>query len=347
MIRKLMQFFAFVGMAAVCAAQTRGAATKPVGWRTYNSPDYEFTIEYPGNGSFTAGYRIEPQGTMMPVCDDTSVACFKYIGHALDDTVVVSQGVSVNILRDRKAEDDCNDIERVDGPVTSVVIHGARFHHGEFSGAAGGRGERVSSYRAFHQAVCFEITLVTVQAGVGREQYEEEGLHPVDKKALRAVQNEMNRILHSFTFTSQPRKKPSWNIYVHSLCGGSFEFPAGAKIHDEAPLTCVTSFSTPTTRGATCEQSFTARGRVYTIAEKVDFHNPDEINEWLTASALPGIGRATNVDNRILVYRSSDLAYLVIRGQLFFFSLEDTTGNSSSVHHDLLFERLVKSFRYP
>jgi hypothetical protein len=190
------------------AQSTRHAAAVQSGWRTYRSPGYGFTIDYPGDGSFTSGHRIEPQRSMIPVCDTTSVACFEYNGHAFDDTTLASLGVSVNILPDGKTKEDC--YATGGDPVRKIVIHGTRFHVGETGGAATGSSEGGPVYLVFHRRACYEIALGTAHTDVAPEEYEEYGLHPLNQCELRALcsaQDEMNRMLHSFRFTGRVRNE--------------------------------------------------------------------------------------------------------------------------------------------
>lgn len=207
MNRALLQIVFIASLTATGDAQSAPhAVAADSGWRTYRSPDYGFTIDYPADGSFTAGHRIEPQRSMIPVCDTTSVACFEYNGHAFDDTAVASLGVSVNILPDATTEEDCYAGD--DGPVKTIVIHGTRFHLAETGGAAAGSSGGGPVYLAFHRHICFEIVLRTTYSDVAPEEYEEYGLHPLNQcelRALRSAKDEMNRMLQSFRFTRPAR----------------------------------------------------------------------------------------------------------------------------------------------
>ena len=196
-----MHIAVFAGLVAVCAGQsTSQSNVTPVGWHTYHSTNYGFSIDYPIDGSFGAGDRVGGERSMIPICDSTSVACFEYTGHAFVDTVIQSLGVSVNILREETTEADCTDMDDISHTSKVVVIHKTRFHVAEIGSAAAGSSESGTIYHAFHQHVCFEISLGTAYSDIGPAQYEEYGLHPVDANALRAVQGEMNRMLHSFRF---------------------------------------------------------------------------------------------------------------------------------------------------
>ena len=199
-----MQRLLTMSLIAVGAASSGCcAATPPAGWQTYRSPGYGFTINYPGDGSFTSGYQLDPLGSTISACNAASAACFQYKGHAFDGTIIESLKVSVNILGDRGTEAECSDIS--EQPVKTILIHGARFHFAETRGGGGDESEIINVYRAFHQHICFEVTLATVRFDYSPEEYEEYGLHPFDPCALRSAQDEMSRMLQSFTFTRRAR----------------------------------------------------------------------------------------------------------------------------------------------
>ena len=53
------------------------------GWQTYHSPDYGFTVDHPRNMTFYPGHPDYKEITLLsfiPICDDTTVACFAYNG---------------------------------------------------------------------------------------------------------------------------------------------------------------------------------------------------------------------------------------------------------------------------
>src|SRR5450432_2798537 len=95
-----------------------GAAPPARQWRTYRSPDYGFSIVYPSTFKFLYPFP-ELDKTfdgMISICPDTTVACFEYaVGDNLR-TDFQAAGLTVNILRDRKTEQACNQPERNSDP---------------------------------------------------------------------------------------------------------------------------------------------------------------------------------------------------------------------------------------
>jgi len=325
-----------------CQSTSRSTAP-PADWKTYHSPEYGFTIEYPSDMTFSSGRPVAArQRSMIPVCADTAVACFEYNGHAFDRTVIESLGLSINILRDERTEADCADMDDIEHPSKSVVIHGTRFHFAETGSAATGHSEGGPVYHAFHQHVCFEIALGTARTDIGPVQYEEAGIHPIDEKAMRMEQGEMNRMLQSFTFVGRVRDGGAWNRYDNPDCGGSFEYPSDTEIEQVTPYT-----PQPRVYSPACSVSFVERGRVYTIAEKENLRNQGEINDWLSTSAFPDLAHAKKIGNKVLEYRSSDLAYFVVNGKLFLFAVSNAAPQSPRVRGDAVFAHLLKTFRWP
>jgi hypothetical protein len=340
MIRRLIQLFVLVGMAAACVAQSKAPAKSPTGWRTYRSPDYGFTIEYP-SGGFTPGYRLDPQRSMIPVCEATSLACFEYKGDAFKATVIESLGVSVNVLRDSKTKADCDYIDNQ--PVKTIVIHGVPFRFVEAGGAALGQSEGGKVYHAFHQNVCFEITVGSAQWDVGAVEYKELGIHRVNQRALRTVSGEMDRMLHSFVFSGPVRDGPAWNTYVSTNCAAWYEVPSDTEIEEVLPY----SPGPPSSESVNCTQSFNEGDRLYVISEKTNFADDSAIDDWLAMSAYPGLAHARKAADRTLEYMGSDLAYRVIRGELILFAVSNANGASQPAQSDRTFAHLVESFRCP
>ncbi len=311
----------------------------PAGWQTYRSTEYGFTISYPGDGSFTSGHRVEPQHSMIPVCDDTAVACFEYNGHAFDHTMIQSLGLAVMVLRDRRTEAECGEI--YGRPVTQVEIHGRRFDFAGTGDAAAGSSEGVFRYRTFYQHVCFEVALATTQSDVLPAQYDEYGFHPFDANALRAAQDDMKRMLESFVFTGPVHDGASWKLYRDMNCGDQYEVPASASVHEVIAYIAAVLM----TPAITCEQSFAYRGRIYSIAAKVNFSSEKQLNDWLISYGYPGLDQATKRGAGNFEYRAATLSYFVLRRQLYLFTVSSGNGKTQPMTDDRIYMHLMDSFR--
>jgi hypothetical protein len=343
MIRRLMQFFVLATMAAACPAQPQSVASTPAGWRTYHSADYGFTIAFPAEMTFYSGHPVPPpHRAMIPVCDDLMVACFEYNGQAFDRSPVQSLGVSIDIRRDLTTEAQCEQIgER---QAKTVVIHGARYHSAEVGSAATGNFGSGRIYRSFHQHVCFEIALNEAGVSVSPAQFGEYRVHAVDQRAYRAIQDEMHRMLETFTFVGPVHLGANWRVYPdsESTCDGQFEVPIDTAVEEVNPASPDGVYSS----GVTCAVTFTERGRLYLIAENVDLGDSHRIDDWLGTSAFPSLAGARRLPNGTLEYKTANLAYFVIRHELIVFAVSNPA-NGSRPQHDRIFDHLVSSFRMP
>jgi hypothetical protein len=193
MNRGWMHIAIFAGLIATGAAQSRNfAATAKARWRTFHSRDYGFAIEYPNDFPVSSSCMFEP------------IACFEYNGNALNATVITGLRLTVDILRDRQTEAECDDID--EEPTTTVVIHGTQFHFAQTWRGGMSKSESIEDYRVFHENVCLEIALVTGRIDVGPAEYGDLGIHPFDKNVLRAVQKNMDQMLRSFAFVGPVKK---------------------------------------------------------------------------------------------------------------------------------------------
>src|SRR5580658_2416360 len=166
-------------------------------WQVYRSPDYGFTIAFPASLSFYPGhpdFKEIQLLSMIPVCDETTVACFLYNGHH-EGTNLQAAGVSVNVLRDRKTEQDCNNIDTGQHPKKTETINGINFHYGETGEVAAGNDGGGPVYRAFYQNVCFEVAVVTAWTNISA--YDSGEIKAFDSKDLDKL---LLSVVHTFRF---------------------------------------------------------------------------------------------------------------------------------------------------
>lgn len=327
----------------VLSSAAVSAWAAPEAWPTFRSPDFGFTIQYPDDLPFAPGWPLPPpQHSMLPICDPrTTVACFQYNGDAFDHTVIQALGVSINVLRDRKTENDCNEI--YSRPTQTTMIHGTRFHYARVASAAAGSSASATYYRALYQGVCFEITLGTARSDIDAAQYEESGIQPLDKDELRRVHGEMERMLHTFAFAGPIQDGAAWNVYHDEGCGATFEYPEGAVVKIVIPYTPAGAAS----NGISCEQSFTHAGRTYTVAAKVNLNEAGGLNQWLLSNRFPGVDDVRMVlpGDGFGVYRDPLYACFFARDEAFVFTVSDATRTLQFGPRDAVFEHLLQSFR--
>lgn len=319
-------------------------AKTSAGWKTYRSPDYGFTIDYPESMTFYPGHPVmPPQKAMFPICDDTTVACFQYNGNALDGTPTHAVGVSVNVLRDLNSETDCNTIDTGSGPIRTIRIHGTTFHYGETGEAGLGSGRSMTVYRTLHRHVCFEVALVTAGRNLGPQDVKDEGLHTVSRLAWRRISNYMDRMLYSFTFVGPVKDGPDWSVYSDWGCGGTFEYPSSSKLQK------VVEYSNEAYDSSriTCEQAFTYKGREYTAAVKVNLRDDDALDEWLSSSGYPGLEQIKVVakGDAFTEYRDQTYTYVRLQNDLFIFTVTGASHKPIPSEGDRVFAHFVGSFR--
>jgi hypothetical protein len=182
----------------------------PLGWQTYRSPDYGFSLSYPSDFKVYAGTPSyeEAQHSMIPICERETVACFEYSGGAYKGTRLQAAGVAVNVLRAARTEQQCAAIDTGSYPVRKTRIGGLRFYFGETGGAAGGTAIGGPVYRTFHEGTCFELAALFVTDNTEHE--------PGEVRKLDAVklEKQLDRIVHTIRFSgrrpsSGPASDPS------------------------------------------------------------------------------------------------------------------------------------------
>jgi hypothetical protein len=137
---------------------------------------------------------------MVRVCDEETVGCLEYNGHAFDNTPIETAGVGVDILHDKTTEQQCLASDSDFEPTGKQLIRGVRFQAGHTSDGATSHSGGGPAYRAFHGRLCFEIHAWFTQYDVGPGDYEEEGLKHEDPAAMKRIMANMDKVVHTFRF---------------------------------------------------------------------------------------------------------------------------------------------------
>jgi hypothetical protein len=318
------------------------------GWRTYRSADYGFHIDYPRTMTFYPGGAVRPpEKSMFPICDDETVTCFEYNGHALDETQIQAIGLSVNLLRDITTEADCGNMETDSKPIQIRILHGVRFYYGETGDAGLGSGRGVSAYRTFHKGSCFEVALVTAQSNVSAQDLKEEGLAPANPHTLRRLYTVMEKMLDSFAFSGPVEDGAGWSHYTGSRCGEEFAYPDNTSVENVAP-TAPNLFNA---WGLSCVERFRYRGRQYTVAAKENLPSREAMNAWLESSGFPRLDEssAQQTGDLLIDYHNPDIVYIVHGSSIFLITATDEAaeryGNPVGMDCDGVVAHLVRSFR--
>jgi hypothetical protein len=311
-------------------------------WHTYRSPEYGFSIRYPSTFRLYSGhpdYKETTTNAMVPVCEETTVACFEYAVGDNEGTDFQGAGFSVNVLRDRKTEEACYKPEENTDHLKVQVIHGIQFHTGETGVAAAGNSGGGDFYRVFHEGVCFELTndFSTTSSWIVSDS------GPRFKASKgRKISREINAMLQSFTFTGPVKDGPAWDAYFDSCCGVSFEYPRG----DTVELTLAYKPQVPSS-ALESSQHFLHRKREYTVAVKGDIKGPPDLDGWLLSEGYPPLSGAELLKKTEFCkeYHAEPYYYVVCEIYLYILGVSDTSHRAVSPQGDPVFAHLLSTFK--
>jgi hypothetical protein len=274
--------------------------------------------------------------SMIPVCDETTVACFLYNGHH-EGTNLQAAGVSVNVLRGRKTEQDCNKIDTGQYPIKTETINGIRFHYGETDEVAAGNAGGGPVYRAFYQNVCFEVAAITAWNTMESDE-------PDDNKAFdsKDLDKLLLTVVHTFRFVGAVKDGSGWKVDEDGECGGLFEYPEGETVRTIKGYSDA-SFAP---HDISCSRFFTRNGLVYTISAKVNLRE-NQLEPWLESSGYPGLTNARTVakGKYFTEYSAGSYWYFYGQGTVFILSVSDANHNVILSHGDRVFAHFVNSFK--
>jgi hypothetical protein len=336
MVARPVLFGCLFLFSTVCGAGGLPATRR---WQVYRSPDYGFTIAYPASLSFYPGHpdlKEVQMESMIPVCEESTVACFLY-NRNHKRTNLQAAGVSVNVLRDRKTEDDCNKIDSAQYPIKTETINGIEFHSGETGEVATGNNGGGPVYRSFYHDVCFEVAVVT--AWTNMSAYDSGEIKAFDSKALDKL---LEKVVHTFKFVSAVRDGSGWKLYEDSECGGVFEYPEGETVRTIAEYSNASYYS----HDISCSRYFTHNGLVYTVAAKVNLKE-SQLEPWLESSGYPGLTNARTVTKGkyFTGYSAGSYCYFYGQGTVYILGVSDANHNVILSHGDRVFAHFVNSFK--
>ena len=309
------------------------------GWQTYRSPDYGFTIDYPSNMKFFSGHPsiAEAQQSYIPICDESTVACFEYDGAEYKETNFQAAGLSVNILRDARTEQDCNKIDTGQFPIKTKTINGVSFHYGTTGSVGLSNGKSGPSYRAFYQNVCFEIAVGIAETSLGA--YDPGAITAFNSTRLEKLLEEM---VQTFRFTGAVKDGPAWKVYHDAMCGGDFEYPDSDSVVVSVEYTEESSKSD----GFTCSRYFDHGGLRYTIANKGNLSEDYWLNSWLKRAGYPELSKTRTISKGRLYTEYDAGLYYYIAGQGGVYILGVSDGKHNPIVHegDKIFQHLLSTF---
>lgn len=307
------------------------------GWHTYHSPDYGFTIQYPPSMKLVNSARGDNTGGSAPVCDDTTEACFAYPESRYKGTNFTGAGIAVNILREARNSQQCEDFRVADYPpptIHSVVIKGTRFSVGDTTDAGMSHYHSIRAYRALYQNTCFEIR--TQINTVSPDVYDPGVIKLFHPAGLRTI---FDQVAHTFRFDGPANGATSWKISRDGGCGGIYEYPADAG----AEIVAENIASHPTSDRITCSRSFAWHDRRYTL----DVKSGSVDDAWLKSSGYPPLKDATVVNRsvRYTDFQAGSYYYVYRPGQIYIFSVSDANHRAIDPGDDPIYRHWLASFK--
>jgi hypothetical protein len=316
------------------------AGDSPGGWQVYHSPDYGFRINYPPSMTFYSGHPdlMETGLSYIPICDYTTVACFEYNGKDYERTNFQAAGVSINVLRDAKTEQDCALIDAGRYPIKTRIINGAKFRYGLTGEAGMSQSKGGTTYRAFHDSVCFEISTATAQTSLG-------AFDPGTVKAFDAgkLDGVLDQMIHTFKFEGVVKDGAEWDVYNDGMCGGIYEYPRGETIQ----TTVEYSQAGYGSHALTCSRHFTHHGLDYTIAVEANLRDRGQLEMWLRSSDYPDLDKAEAIASSkyCTEYKAGPYYYIFGQATLNILSASDAKHGVVTAFDDAVFRHLFSSFK--
>jgi hypothetical protein len=321
--------------------QSAPPADAPSVWKSYRSPDYGFEIKYPQDFAFRSGALDDLETasrSYIPVCAGSTVGCFAYAGHEYDGTNFGAAAVSVNVLRAKRNDQACAEIDTAEGPAKARTINGTLFHFAAIGDAGMGHFRGGTAYRALHQGVCFELT-----ATIAQTNFENYDPGTIQRFYAATLEKQLDSIVHAFRFAGPVADGAAWQAYHNSDVGGTFEYPDG----DSVVVAVEYSNQRGSSHEITDSRYFADHGLRYTISAKVNLRDKAALNAWLASSGFPDLGQARELARSELFteYEAGNYYYIYGQSILYILSVTDPQGHVIAPPQNQVFLHLLKTFR--
>src|SRR5215469_6174075 len=321
--------------------QTTKPISVPAGWKSYTNPDFGFTLQYPKDFTLCAGgldYCEVTARSYIPVCDDNVLDCLVYTGKEYAGTNFEGAGLSVNVLRDKRTQQECDELDIGQNPTKTKVINGVLFHYG--MAGYGGLGHWVgrAKYRTLHDKVCFE--LAGNVAGVNSGNFEPGTIKEFDESKL---DKQLDAIVSAFRFTGPVVDGPAWSLYHNADVGGTFEYPD----RDTVVRSIEYSPERQASNEITASLFFSDSGLNYFVAAKADLRDKDALDTWLKSSGYPDLSNARELRHSAFFteYRAGNYWYVFEPNMLYILGASDQRHNVVAPPDNLVFRHFLHSFK--
>jgi hypothetical protein len=326
-------------IAVLCQATT--PINVPADWKSYSNRDFGFTLQYPKDFTLCAGgfdYCEISSPSYVPVCSDEVVDCFVYTGQKYKGTNFEGAALSVNVLRDRRTEQDCNKFDIGPNPVKTKTINGILFHYGMAGGAGLGHWGGGPTYRTFYDQVCFELAANT--SGVNFANFDPGTIKEFDGPKLV---KDFDAMLNTFRFTGPVVDGPAWRVYHNAGVGKTFEYPDRDTVVESIEYSAERQSSNEITDSA----YFSDNGLNYFVSTKVDLRDRDALDAWLKSSGYPDLRKAQELrhSNLFTEYKAGNYWYVYGQNTLYILGASDQQHNAVAPPDNAVFRHFLHSFK--
>jgi hypothetical protein len=324
---------------ALCQATTPQNVTSD--WKSYSNHDFGFTLRYPKDFTVCEGgldYCEITWRSYIPVCDDNTIDCFVYTGKEYEGTNFSAAALSVNVLRDKRTEQACNEMDMGSNPIKTKTINGVLFHYGMAGGAAAGNWADWAKYRAFYDQVCFELAANT--SGVNLGGFEPGTIKEFDEAKL---DKEFDAMLNTFRFTGAVVDGPAWRVYHSAGVGKTFEYPDRDTVVESIEYSAERQSSNEITDSA----YFSYNGLNYFVSTKVDLRDKEALDAWLKSSGYPDLSKAQELrhSNLFTEYNAGNYWYVYGQNTLYILGASDQQHNAVAPPDNVVFRHFLHSFK--
>ncbi len=328
-------------LAAAKSGRAQTPAIDPMDWKTYQSEDYGFTVRYPGDFALWTVRLKYPEAASVgyiPVCRFEPVACFVYAGHEYDGTNFSGAALSISVLRDKRTDEACADMDLASSPAKIVTINGTSFHYAVTGEGAAGHSMGGNTFRTLYQGVCFELA-----ANIGASNFANYDPGTIKEFHPERMSKELDAIVRTFKFVGPVTDGAAWQAYHNPEIGGDFEYPDG----DSVATLVEYSNERRSSNEISDARYFVDHGIRYVVSAKVNLKDEKALNAWLASAGFPDLSAAREVSDSGVFreYVAGNYHFFYGQAKLYILSVTDLQGKVVPPPDNRVYRHFVKTFR--
>jgi hypothetical protein len=309
--------------------------------QSYSNQNYGFTLQYPENFTHCAAglaYCDFTSQPYIPVCDHNVVNCFVYAGREYEGTNFEGAALSVNVLRDKRSEQECNKIDVGPQQIKVKTINGTRFSYAMAGGVGLGHFGGGQKYRTLYDKVCFELA-----ANISETSFANFDPGTIKKFDSTKLEKDFDAIINSFKFTGPVADGPAWRVYMNTEVGGTFEYPDGVTVVKSVEYSNERFYS----NAITDSTYFADHGLNYFVDAKSNLGGIGAVDFWLKLQGYPDLSKAAEIRHSKLFaeYRAGDYRYIFGNGTLYILGASDQQHHVVAPPNNTVFRHFVNSFK--